>query len=359
MSDVMQLTRKDFVSDQTVRWCPGCGDYAILAQLQKVMPELGIPKEKIVFISGIGCSSRFPYYMNTYGIHSIHGRAPTLATGLKLANPDLTVFVITGDGDGLSIGGNHLLHAMRRNIDLKIILFNNRIYGLTKGQYSPTSLPGTKTKSSPMGSLEQAFNPISVALGAEATFVARTVDVEQKHMGEVLRRAAEHKGVAFVEIFQNCLIFNDGTFASVTDREIKDDNRVVLEHGKPMVFGKALDKGIRLNGLNPEVVRLDEVSRAELLVHDEYAESPSLAFMLSRMTNPAFPVPIGVFRDVIHPTYEEGIMAQINQARKNRGIGKLSDLYSASETWTVKIHGNGYEEESDRDNERYLYGGEG
>lgn len=343
MSGTIQLTRKDFASDQTVRWCPGCGDYAILSQMQKVMPELGIPKEKIVFISGIGCSSRFPYYMNTYGIHSIHGRAPTLATGLKLANPDLTVFVITGDGDGLSIGGNHLLHAMRRNVDIKIVLFNNRIYGLTKGQYSPTSIPGTKTKSSPMGTLEQAFNPISVALGAEATFIARTVDVEQKHMGEVLRRAAEHKGTAFVEIFQNCLIFNDGTWSAVTDKEIKDDNRLVLEHGKPMIFGKNLDKGIRLGrGLEPEVVSLADVDRSELLVHDEYAESPALAFMLSRMTNPAYPVPIGVFRDVTHPTYEQGVMAQITQAVQTRGPGKLSDLYAASDVWTIKPEGGAH-----------------
>ncbi len=339
MSDTIQLTRKDFVSSQTVRWCPGCGDYAILAQMQKVMPELGIPREKIVFISGIGCSSRFPYYMNTYGIHSIHGRAPTLATGLKLANPDLTVFVITGDGDGLSIGGNHLLHVMRRNVDLNIILFNNRIYGLTKGQYSPTSLPGTKTKSSPMGTLEQAFNPISVALGAEATFVARTIDVEQKHMGEILRRAAEHKGTSFVEIFQNCLIFNDGTFSAVTDREIKDDNRVVLEHGKPLIFGKNMDKGIRMSRcLEPEVVSLADVDESELLVHDEHAENPNLAFMLSRMTNPAFPVPIGVFRDVDHPTYEQGVISQVERAKQTRGAGKLSDLYGAEETWTVASH---------------------
>jgi 2-oxoglutarate ferredoxin oxidoreductase subunit beta len=294
--------------------------------------------------------------MNTYGIHSIHGRAPTLATGLKLANPELTVFVITGDGDGLSIGGNHLLHAMRRNVDLKIILFNNRIYGLTKGQYSPTSVPGTKTKSSPMGSLEQAFNPISVALGAEATFIARTIDVEQKHMGDVIRRAAEHKGTAFVEIFQNCLIFNDGTWDSVSEREIRDDNRVVLEHGKPMIFGKNLDKGIRLNGLSPEVVSVDAVDPSELLVHDEFAESPNLAFMLSRMVNPVFPVPIGVFRQVQHPTYEQGVLNQVSQARKTRGVGKLSDLYSATDTWTIKTQENGHEDDH---NGHFLYGGEG
>ena len=344
MSDTIELTRKDFVSDQAVRWCPGCGDYAILAQMQKVMPELGIARENIVFISGIGCSSRFPYYMNTYGIHSIHGRAPTLATGLKLANPDLTVFVITGDGDGLSIGGNHLIHAMRRNIDLNIILFNNRIYGLTKGQYSPTSLPGTRTKSSPMGSLESAFNPISVALAAEATFVARTVDIDQKHMGEVLRRAAAHKGTSFIEIYQNCLIFNDGTFSDVTDRAVRDDNRVFLEHGKPMIFGKKSDKGIRMgNYFEPQVVSLDEVSPDELLVHDEHLAQPSMAFMLSRLANPEFPVPMGVFRDVDHISYEQGVMDQVRNAQKARGVGRLQDLYGADEVWTVGAMGqNGH-----------------
>lgn len=336
MSEELQLSRKDFVSDQSVRWCPGCGDYAILAQMQKVMPELGIPREKIVFISGIGCSSRFPYYMNTYGIHSIHGRAPTLATGLKLANPDLTVAVITGDGDGLSIGGNHLLHAMRRNVNINIFLFNNRIYGLTKGQYSPTSLPGTKTKSSPMGSIEQSFNPISVALSAEATFVARTIDVEQKHMGEVFRRAFEHKGVSFVEIFQNCLIFNDGTWAPVSEKDVKDDNRVLLEHGQPLIFGKNRDKGVRLNrSLQPEVVSLSEVDPSELLVHDQYNDNSALAYMLSRMAYPQYPVPIGIFREVNRPVYEEAVLGQVEQARRARGVGTLRDLYSADETWTV------------------------
>ncbi|MDX1523673.1 MAG: 2-oxoacid:ferredoxin oxidoreductase subunit beta, partial [Anaerolineae bacterium] len=276
MSEVIKLTRKDFVSDQTVRWCPGCGDYAILAQMQKVLPDLGIPKEKIVFISGIGCSSRFPYYMNTYGIHSIHGRAPTLATGLKIANPDLSVWVITGDGDGLSIGGNHLIHVLRRNVDVNIILFNNRIYGLTKGQYSPTSLRGHKSKSSPMGSVEQSLNPLSVAIGAEATFVARTVDTNIKHLAETLKRAAAHKGTSFVEIYQNCVIFNDNAWSYATDANTRDENILMLEHGKPLIYGKNLDKGICLNGLNPEAVSLDDVSESELLVHDEYAPEPSL-----------------------------------------------------------------------------------
>lgn len=334
MSDVIKLTRKDFVSDQTVRWCPGCGDYAILAQMQKVLPDLGIPREKIVFISGIGCSSRFPYYMNTYGIHSIHGRAPTLATGLKIANPDLNVWVITGDGDGLSIGGNHLIHAIRRNIDINIILFNNRIYGLTKGQYSPTSLPGHKTKSSPMGSLEQAFNPISVAIGAEATFVARTIDTNVSHMAEVLRRAAAHKGTSFVEIYQNCVIFNDNAWSYATDAEVKEENVLVLEDGQPMIFGKNRDKGIRLNELTPEVVSLETVAPEDLLVHNEKAPA-SLAFLLSRMRQPDFPEPVGVFRAIERPTYEEGVMRQVQEAKSHKGEGDLAKLYHAADTWEV------------------------
>jgi 2-oxoglutarate ferredoxin oxidoreductase subunit beta len=288
MSEVIKLTRKDFVSDQTVRWCPGCGDYAILAQMQKVLPDLGIPREKIVFISGIGCSSRFPYYMNTYGIHSIHGRAPTLATGLKIANPDLSVWVITGDGDGLSIGGNHLLHVLRRNLDINIILFNNRIYGLTKGQYSPTSLPGHKTKTSPMGSLEQSFNPLSVAIGAEATFVARTIDTNVKHMAEILKRAAEHKGTSFIEIYQNCVIFNDGAWSYATEAAVKDENVLELEHGQPMIFGKNRDKAIRLNELQPEVVSLDVVAREDLLVHNEFAREPSRLICSAGCATPNF-----------------------------------------------------------------------
>ncbi len=335
MSDVIELTRKDFVSDQTVRWCPGCGDYAILAQMQKVLPELGISKENIVFISGIGCSSRFPYYMDTYGIHSIHGRAPTLATGLKIANPDLSVWVITGDGDGLSIGGNHLLHALRRNIDINIILFNNRIYGLTKGQYSPTSLPGTRTKSSPMGSIEHEFNPLSVAIGAEATFVARTIDTNVKHIAEILRRAAAHKGTSFVEIYQNCVIFNDKTWAYATDSKTRDENVLVLEHGQPMIFGKNRDKGIRLNELSPEVVSLDSVAQEDLLVHNEDAPEPSLAYLLSRMRQPEFPEPIGVFRYMEKPTYEREVLAQIEESIQLKGPGDLHALYHATDTWEV------------------------
>jgi len=335
MSDLLKLTVKDFKSDQTVRWCPGCGDYAILAQMQKVLPELGIPREKIVFISGIGCSSRFPYYMNTYGIHSIHGRAPTLATGLKIANPDLSVWVITGDGDGLSIGGNHLLHALRRNIDLNIILFNNRIYGLTKGQYSPTSLPGQRTKSSPMGTIEQSFNPLCVAIGAEGTFIARTIDTNVKHMSEILRRAAEHKGTSFVEIYQNCVIFNDNAWEYTTNAEVKDENVLVLEHGKPMIFGKNRDKGIRLNGLDPEIVSLDQAAPGDLLAHNEFAAEPSLAYLLSRMRHPQFPEPIGVLRSIEKPTYAELLLGQIEQAMQTKGKGDLRKLYYADDTWEV------------------------
>jgi 2-oxoglutarate ferredoxin oxidoreductase subunit beta len=335
MSEVIKLTRKDFTSDQTVRWCPGCGDYAILAQMQKVLPELGVPKEKIVFISGIGCSSRFPYYMNTYGIHSIHGRAPTLATGLKLANPDLSIWVITGDGDGLSIGGNHLLHALRRNIDINIILFNNRIYGLTKGQYSPTSLQGHKTKSSPMGTVEQPLNPISVAVGSEATFIARTIDTNVNHMAETLRRAAEHKGTSFVEIYQNCVIFNDKAWEYATDSAVKDENVLLLEHGQPMTFGKNRDKGIRLNELDPEVVSLDIAAREDLLVHREDAPEPSLAYLLSRMRQPDFPEPIGVFRCIDRPVYEQAVLGQVQAAINSRGKGDLKKLYQSADTWEV------------------------
>lgn len=333
---MIPLTRKDFVSDQTVRWCPGCGDYAILAQMQKILPDIGVPKENIVFISGIGCSSRFPYYMNTYGIHSIHGRAPTLATGLKIANPELSVWVITGDGDGLSIGANHLLHALRRNIDINIILFNNRIYGLTKGQYSPTSLPGAKTKSSPMGSIEQSFNPISVAIGAEATFVARTIDSNVRHMASIFLRAAAHKGTSFVEIYQNCLIFNNGTWRHVTDKSVKDDNTLVLEHGKPMSFGKNKDRGLIIDGLDPKVVSLNNgYNEDDLLIHDEARPSASLAYMLSQLDNPVYPVPIGVFRSVDKPTYENEVISQVAQAQHKQGKGDLHNLFHAADTWTV------------------------
>jgi 2-oxoglutarate ferredoxin oxidoreductase subunit beta len=331
------LTRKDLATSQEVRWCPGCGDYAILAQMQKTIPELGIPREKIVFISGIGCSSRFPYYMNTYGIHTIHGRAPTVATGLNIVDPELQIWVVTGDGDGLSIGGNHLLHCMRRNVNLNILLFNNRIYGLTKGQYSPTSLPGHKTKSSPMGSVEQSFNPISIALAAECTFVARTVDVFQKHMPQIFTEAAHHAGTSFVEIYQNCIIFNASAWDWISDASTREDHVLYLEHGQPMVFGKNRDRGIRLRGLRPEVVQLgDGITEADLLVHDAHAEDASLAYLLSRMEPPDFPVPVGVFRSVVRPTLAEQLDAQHSKATARLGPGDLRALFLDSDTWVVE-----------------------
>ncbi len=331
------LTPQDFASDQDVRWCPGCGDYSILAQMKKVLPSLGVPPEKMVFISGIGCSSRFPYYMNTYGIHSIHGRAPAVATGLKVCRPELMVWVITGDGDGLSIGGNHLMHAIRRNLDIKIVLFNNRIYGLTKGQYSPTSPLGKVTKSTPAGSVDNPIHPLSVAIGCEASFVARSIDVHIKHLSMVLKRAAEHKGAAFVEVYQNCNVFNDGEFAWGTDRQTKTDTTIELEHGKPLVFGKNRDKGIRQNGMQLEVVTLGKgITEDDLLFHDEKLPEPSLAYLLSRMRHPEFPEPIGVFRDVQRPMYDQMVDAQIADARAKRGPGDLTALLNSGDTWTVE-----------------------
>jgi 2-oxoglutarate ferredoxin oxidoreductase subunit beta len=337
MTALPTLTPKDLASDQEVRWCPGCGDYSILAQMKKALAGLGIPREKFVFISGIGCSSRFPYYMNTYGFHTIHGRAPAIATGLKLVRPDLSVWVITGDGDGLSIGGNHLIHAIRRNIDLKIILFNNEIYGLTKGQYSPTSRIGTRTKSSPLGSIDTPLRPLSLALGADATFVARTLDVDINHLTEILKRAAAHKGAAFVEIYQNCKIFNDGVFEYATDKSVKADNVLYLQHGRPLIFGKDRNKGIRLNGLTPEVVTLGNgVAVDDLLVHDEKADEPCLAYLLSRMVYPDFPECLGVFRCVERPTYEDVLNKQISDVLAARGPGKLEELFASDETWIVE-----------------------
>ena len=330
------LTPGDFASDQEVRWCPGCGDYSILAQMKKVLPTLGIAPENTVFISGIGCSSRFPYYMNTYGIHSIHGRAPAIASGLKISRPELSVWVITGDGDALSIGGNHLMHAIRRNLNINIILFNNRIYGLTKGQYSPTSVLGQVTKTTPNGVIDNPLHPLSVAIGCEATFVARSIDVHIKHLAMTLKRAAEHVGTSFVEVYQNCNVFNDGAFEYATGRETKADNILELEHGKPMIFGKNRDKGIRLNGLAPEVVELGKgVSEDDLLFHDEKTSEPTLAYLLSRMTHPEFPEPIGVYRAVDHPRYEERLSEQIAVAQK-KGKGDLQTLFSSGETWTVE-----------------------
>jgi 2-oxoglutarate/2-oxoacid ferredoxin oxidoreductase subunit beta len=331
------LDKKDFTSDQDPRWCPGCGDYSILAAVQSVLPTLDIPREKFVFVSGIGCSSRFPYYMNTYGFHTIHGRAPAIATGVKLANPDLSVWVVTGDGDALSIGGNHLIHMLRRNVDLNVLLFNNRIYGLTKGQYSPTSESGKRTKSSPYGSVDHPFNPLSVALGADATFVARTVDVYPAHLKETIARAAAHRGTSFVEIYQNCNIFNDGAFHAMTERNVRNDRQIELVHGEPMLFGKDRDRGIRFRDEGLEVVMLGEdgVTEDDILVHDETRPRPSRAFQLSRMEPPEFPIPICVLRAVERPTFEAEVHRQIDDARSAEGPGDLAELLGEGDVWEV------------------------
>ncbi|SNT63400.1 2-oxoglutarate ferredoxin oxidoreductase subunit beta [Streptosporangium subroseum] len=330
----IKLGMKDFKTDQEVRWCPGCGDYAILSAVQAFVPELGLKRENMVFVSGIGCSSRFPYYMNTYGFHSIHGRAPAIATGLASSRPDLSVWVITGDGDALSIGGNHLIHALRRNVNLNILLFNNRIYGLTKGQYSPTSEIGKITKSTPMGSLDKPFNPISLAIGAEASFVARTLDSDRKHLQSVLREAVEHKGTSLVEIYQNCNIFNDNAFEQLKDPAQRDDITLRLEHGRPIASAskavrRAADGGI-------EVVPRSAVSEDEILVHDAHRADPSLAFALSRLDEPAFDhVPIGVFRSVDRPSYDELMAEQLEEAIDERGPGDLDSLLLAGDTWRI------------------------
>ena len=330
-------TPADFASDQEVRWCPGCGDYSILAQTKKVLAKLGIPRSKMVFVSGIGCSSRFPYYLNTYGFHSIHGRAPTIATGLKLARPDLDVWIATGDGDALSIGGNHLLHTLRRNPNLKILLFNNRIYGLTKGQYSPTSLKGAKTKSSPMGSLDTPLRPMSFALGCGATFAARSLAVDTRHLEYVLERAAKHVGTSLVEIYQNCVIFNDGAFNYATESDLKADAIVYLEHGKPLIFGKNRDKAISLNNrLQPQVVNLNDTPPTDLLVHDEREPTPAVSFLLSNLTQPDFPEPMGVFRAVEQDSFDALVHGQIAQARAQRGQADLQAMLDGSESWTVQ-----------------------
>ncbi|MGH9360531.1 MAG: 2-oxoacid:ferredoxin oxidoreductase subunit beta [Thermoanaerobaculia bacterium] len=335
------LTKKDFQTDQEVRWCPGCGDYAILSAVQQVFPELGIPKERFVVVSGIGCSSRFPYYMDTFGFHSIHGRAPAVATGLKMARPDLEVWIATGDGDAMSIGGNHLIHTLRRNVGVKILMFNNRIYGLTKGQYSPTSELGKRTKSSPLGSVDYPFNPLSLALGAGATFVARTVDIYQQHLKETLRRAAQHRGTAFVEIYQNCNIFNDKAFTYMTEKDVRDEATIYLEHGKPMVYGKARDKGIRMNGTRMEVIQLgDGLTEADCLAWDEADENPATAFLAAQLLPPNFPTPVGVIRAVDMPSYEERVVAQIQGEIDRLGQGSLEQLIRSGDTWTVHPDGH-------------------
>jgi len=331
------LSRKDFQSDQEVRWCPGCGDYSVLTAVQLLMPELGVKPEELVFVSGIGCSSRFPYYMNTYGVHSIHGRAPAVATGIALARPDLDVWVITGDGDGLSIGGNHLIHALRRNVNLTILLFNNQIYGLTKGQYSPTSEVGKLTKSSPFGSLDYPFNPVSVAIGAEATFVARTHDMDRKHMQETFRRAHEHQGSAFVEIYQNCNVFNDGAFEQILAKDKRPEMLIDLRHGEPVRFGPEGEHGVVLNEFGEaEVVDVADVGEKALLVHDETRPDPTLAFALSRLADqPTTPTPVGVFRKVARPVYEELMSQQLASAQERSGPGELRTLIESGSVWDV------------------------
>ncbi len=338
MSDTITLTtKKDWTSDQEVRWCPGCGDYGILQAVQQLMPELGIEPHNTVFISGIGCSSRFPYYMNTYGIHSIHGRAPAIATGLAIARPDLDVWVVTGDGDGLSIGGNHLIHALRRNVNLTILMFNNQIYGLTKGQFSPTSEVGKVTKSTPMGSLDAPFNPLSVALGAEATFVARTHDTDRKHMMEIFRQAHAHVGASFVEIYQNCNVFNDGAFDDLLVKDRRADMLIQLHHGEPIRFGADNDKGVVMGSDGQlRIVSVTEVGEAALLVHDERREDPSLAFALARLSRDVHsPTPMGVFRSVERREYASAVAAQLVEASTKKGPGNLSELLRSAGTWMV------------------------
>lgn len=331
------LARKDFQTDQEVRWCPGCGDYTILASMQTFLAAQGKSPDEIVFVSGIGCSSRFPYYMNTYGVHSIHGRAPAFASGLAISRPDLDVWVVTGDGDALSIGGNHFIHALRRNVNLKILLFNNEIYGLTKGQYSPTSEQGKITKSTPFGGLDHPFNPVSLALGAEASFVARTLDMDRAHTGEILTAAAAHKGSALVEIYQNCNVFNDKAFDAVTGKQTRDANQIRLEHGSPIRFGAQDEWGVVLNSHGEaEIVNVEEVGVENLLVHDTSLVEPSMAFALSRLSSsPTGPTPIGIFRDIERPEYGEQVWLQIAEAESNSGKGKIEELLHSAGVWEV------------------------
>jgi 2-oxoglutarate ferredoxin oxidoreductase subunit beta len=337
MTVVPTTTRKDWTSDQEVRWCPGCGDYGILAAVQMLMPELGVRQENVVFVSGIGCSSRFPYYMNTYGMHSIHGRAPAIATGIAVARPDLDVWVVTGDGDSLSIGGNHFIHALRRNVNLTILQFNNQIYGLTKGQYSPTSEVGKVTKSTPYGSLDHPFNPLSVALGAEATFVARTHDLDRKHMQEVFRAAHAHRGASFVEILQNCNVFNDGAFDTITSKDARTDMLIALEHGQPIRFGRDGRRGVTMGSDGQlRIVEVAEVGEAAILVHDAHRSDPGLAFALSRLSHSAAePTPIGIFRDIERDEFASQTQRQLVQASSG-GPGDLAKLLRSNGTWIVE-----------------------
>lgn len=332
------LTKKDFESDQLVRWCPGCGDYAILSAMTNALPQLNIPRENFVFISGIGCAARFPYYMNTYGFHTIHGRGPAVATGVKLANPKLSVWEIQGDGDAMAIGGNHFIHALRRNIDINIILFNNEIYGLTKGQYSPTSPTGLVTKSTPYGSVERPFHAAELVIGAQGTFYARTIDTNPKLMAEIFVHAAKHVGTSLVEVLQNCVIFNDDAHAAVTARENRDDFQLHVKHGQPLLFGKENKKGIRLNGLKLEVVTLGEngITDKDILVHDAHTEDPTLHLMLARLGPPQFPVALGVIREVRTKTYDEAIAEEREKIKQNAKYHSVDDLLKSGETWEIK-----------------------
>jgi 2-oxoglutarate ferredoxin oxidoreductase subunit beta len=337
---IARLTSKEFMTDQDIRWCPGCGDYSVLANVQRVMPELGIPRENFVFVSGIGCSSRFPYYMNTYGFHTIHGRAPAFATGIKASRPELSVWVVTGDGDGLSIGGNHLLHTIRRNIDIQILLFNNRVYGLTKGQYSPTSQIGMRTRSTPDGSIDHPIDPLAFALGAGATFVARAVDVGGAHLQELLRRAHDHPGTALIEILQNCPVYNDNEWIEVEDRKSRIDAALVLKDGEPLVYGsEGQRRGIGFHGGIAGVIELEndeDPIAAGVAVHNERYETPAYAFALASLKRPEFPLPIGVFRAVETATYDALLQGQVAGAVVKHGVGSLHDLLHSGETWTVE-----------------------
>ncbi|MBE0645993.1 MAG: 2-oxoacid:ferredoxin oxidoreductase subunit beta [Bacteroidetes bacterium] len=329
------LTAKDLASDQDVRWCPGCGDYSMLSQLQRTLPEVGVKKEDIAVVAGIGCSSRFPYYMSTYGFHGIHGRALAIASGLKVGHPNLTVWVATGDGDCLSIGGNHFIHALRRNVDINVMMFNNQIYALTKGQYSPTSLHGQKTKTSPNGVIDHPFNPMLIALGAEGTFVARSMDRDPKHLKEMMLAMYHHKGTSFIDVLQNCVIFNDGAFDLYTSKETRDENVVYLQHGKPLVFGKERDKGLRLDGFRTQVVSLKDYSENDLIVHDN--KSKELAFILAHMNDqPGFPLPVGIFLDIERTTYEEELGQQVQTAINKQGAGTIHSLLYDAQTWEIE-----------------------
>ncbi|NWJ52130.1 MAG: 2-oxoacid:ferredoxin oxidoreductase subunit beta [Bacteroidetes bacterium] len=334
----VELTKEDFVSDQMVKWCPGCGAHAILSSIEKVFPKIGYRKENFMLVSGIGCSSRFPYYVNTYGIHGIHGRAAAIASGVKIANPRLSVWMATGDGDSMAIGGNHFIHIIRRNIDVNILLFNNQIYGLTKGQYSPTTPMGSITKTSPQGTIEHPFNPGELVLGAQGTFFARAVDNNPKLMVDVMFEAAKHDGTSIIEILENCVIFADKTHAAITSKDLRDDFQVHLKHGEPVIFGTKKDKGIRLNGTLLEVVKIGEngITEKDILVHDQYSHDPGIHLMLAKMAPPHFPVAMGVIRSAMYPTYDDMVEDQITMGKNNTKIRCVDDLLNSGETWEIK-----------------------